>query len=319
MAYQGHSGRAQPDLIGHATWQVFVSGGSGIGATVEADDGRPFGGPFDWQDAGETGSPVYAIDPASGLSVEATAPSAKGWLLKGPEDDDEADDGPWSDYHGCRLEVWFGIDAEGELGQEGTRALELVTVAEGQRCIVAAHLGDGDRAGGISADGGAGSEYAAKAIAADTPYALVMDLRSTTLRGKLWARTGPLSEPALWDVEVPIAPSLDAGDRLELWFRVGNVIGAQRLTVRRIVACAAGRPGDVVVGELIGLAPGSTGRFPTAHLYEPGSLVATASGIAAAPNRTWPREARFGLDAPPTADAILRCRYVVAEPASDDP
>jgi hypothetical protein len=305
VPYQGRSGMVQSGGWADAVWSVYSGGGAGIGATVTPGDDDDAGGPFDWQDAGEEGDPLYELDPAEGLAVEATEPSARGWKLLGPEEDDDADDGSWSEYHGVRIDALFRTDAAGLTDQAGRRELELRILAEGQVSSVRAHLGDMTRASGISADGGGTIDYLAKAIAADTFYWLAMDLRAGFVRGKLWAAAGDLSEPAIWDVEAELES-------------VDDDTADQRLVVRRLRQYLAARPGEVVVGELIGLSDGTSSIFRTAHPYVPGSIVPSVIGGLTRPTREWADEARFRLGSRPAASAIIRARYVVAAPASVD-
>lgn len=315
-AYGGFSGDIAWTSLSSPTWLTYTAGEDDFGETT-LPDGAPFGGPHAWQAVEQVGSPEVGID-ADGFYVESTANATKAIALVGPGEDEDADDGAWSAYDGCRLDVLWSMDAVGLTGQAGTRTLEVQVEAEGQACLAKVHLGDGSHAAGISADGGAGSAYKAKALEADTRYVLAVDTRSGMLRAKLWADAGRLSEPALWDVEVPIAPSLSEADRFTLRARVGNIISSQRVTVHRVDAYAAARQGDTVAWELIGLADGSARVYPTAHQYEPGSLVASAAGIIAKPQTEWGQAASFAADFPPTTGAILRCRYVVAGPEAED-
>jgi hypothetical protein len=103
-----------------------------------------------------------------------------------------------------------------------------------------------------------------------------------------------------------------------MWFKVGNVIGAQRLVVRRLRQFAAAKPGEVVAGELIGYSAGTSAEIKPAHQYVPGSLVVTSLGGVVVPPRQWGDEARAKLDYKPPASAIIRARYVVAAALSDD-
>jgi hypothetical protein len=323
VGYMGHSGRATVNGVAAATWRVSVGGEAGIGQTADPGD-APWAARFTWRTLGSAGEPAYGID-AEGLYATSSAPAAVGFGLDGPldEDDDEAaeldddeddpgDDLPTSDSQGARLDVLWWVDAVGLTEEAGARALELVVHAAGQRLAARVHLGDSERAPGISADAGAGIAYQPRDLAAGTRTWLAMDWRSGSLRAKLWEAGGPLVEPAAWDVEVPIGATADRSDRLELWLRVGNVTGSQRLTVRRILAHPAGRPGDTVVGELVGLADGASASFTAAHPYLARSLLATCWGLAVRPAAETPQEARYRLDARPPAGTFLRCRYVIA-------
>ena len=207
--------------------------------------------------------PILRVDGA-GLYVESTAPASKTFALYGPAEDEDANEGAWSSYDGWRCDVLWELDAVGDEGEAGTRALELTGASQGQVCKAIVHLGDMEHAMGVSVDGAAGSEYEAKTYLAATRYIAAMDIRSEFLRAKVWADNGSVfDEPAQWDVQVPIAANADeTTDHFSMRLRVGNVTASQRLTVHRLSASPWVGLGDIVAWETVGVADGSNAHVP---------------------------------------------------------
>lgn len=313
--YQGLSGKFGV-VFTSLEWQTWTVTPGSMGSTNSDPDADYE--PRSWVDAGEEGSPTsYGID--SGLYVESTTAAGKGWYLPGPDEDDSVGDAPWSDGDGTRIEIDFLVDVIGDVAEPGIREIEMIVVGDGWRQSVKAHLGDAGHATGVSADGGLTTrQFVAKTITAVSTYTLAMDTRATELRAKLWAKTGLIVEPALWDVETSIGETTDDGDRFELWIRAGNESASQRVTVKELRMYPTAGDGDILVAELVGVADGVSSTFPTAHQYQRGSLKLIANGGVSAAVTEDAEAAEFSTDGDPTVGSILRVRYAKGESILDD-
>ncbi|MGB8248633.1 MAG: hypothetical protein WCE98_11545, partial [Chlorobium sp.] len=125
------------------------------------------------------------------------------------------------------------------------------------------------------------------------------------MRGKVWAVAD--REPTEWDVEVAMAETEDDADRFALWVRAG---AGQTVKVYRVQAQDDARDGRRVEREWIGVADGTTNRFPTCHPYRKGTLVAFINGVRTPPEYEDGDGAWFRLDAAPSAGMTIRASYV---------
>lgn len=306
----GESGRYRAS-IGSPTWQTYTDDGGDMGAIAVPGD-APWDGGNAWRDAGVEGSPTFGVD-GSAYYVTAAAPAGRGLYVVGEREDDDEPWGPWSDV-GWAVEVTFSVGVVGD-STAGPRSIEVRTTGEGEQAVGTVHLGDADRAPGISVGGPTAIDYEAVALTPDDRWRFVVDTRANRVRGKLWRVAD--GEPAAWNVQVDPEETEDDADRFTLWVRCGQD-GGQTVRIHAIRARDAGHDGQRVDKEFLGHASGSTNRFQTCHPFRPGTLRVYVNGVGVGPAWEDGDDAAFRLDKRPTAGSILRASYTVDQGEGDD-
>jgi len=251
-----------------------------------------------WQDAGVDGSPTYGVEDGA---YYLEGPGGRGMYVSGEREDDTQSPGAWSGG-GSDLSVVFSVD---NLTVDGTRRIEVTTTGEGMTTVGTVHLGDASAAAGISVNGGASTEYLAKALTTDDKWVARFDSRSGSIRGKLWKIAD--GEPTEWDLITPLTDTEDDGDRLMLWLRAGT---GQTISIHQLKTQARAAPGQHVVGEWLGLASGDTNAFMTDQPFEAETLRADIAGVGVAPVIEDGTATTFSIDHFPTATMAVRATYI---------
>ena len=304
--YLGYSGRCQMNIISQV-WLTFSVTTTGLPNSPEVDN-APFGGGWEYTDAGATGSGVYGVDNGR-LYLRATAPSGKGFMQLGEYEDDDQPPAPWSDVRWGQ-EITFMVSDEGDTGQAGERHIELTTAGQGERTLGYVQIGDGFFDSGIRVLGPTVSDFDAFTISANTRYRALFDSRSEDwFRGKIWNANNRM--PANWNVMADFSETEDDLDRWIIWLRGGNVISEQTIQVLRTRWLASAHMGERVVRELVGRADGLTKRFYVAHKFRRGTLDLIVNGTTIRPEDEDPDETWGKLDFWPTAGSMIRATYVV--------
>lgn len=310
-----NSSRGASVSVGSLAWAVLSVAGDDLGTIAGDDtDEAPWDGGNEWRDAGIEGSPTWGID-GSAFWVEAEEPGGKGIMLQGEGEDEDEAWGPWG--AGWSFAFDFEVDAVGDTGEAGARHIEVTTTRPGTRTIGYVHLGDMQRDPGISVAASSATDYEAVALTAGEVWTARFDDRLERededgepvryLRGKLWRKAD--GEPAGWHVEVPMDATEDAGDRVVIWFRVGN--GAddpQRVRFMLPRAISEETTSGAWVTEFLGRATGLTDRVELSAPHVPGTLSVDAAGITTRPIREEPGTG--WLDSRPTAGMHLWATYL---------
>lgn len=310
--WQGYTGEAVWTSV-TSTWQVYDSSApAALGTTTAHDDEDdvPWEGGNTIEDAGFEGDGGAWEFTGGEFIVSADSPSAKGITVVGQRetDDDSEPWGPWSDL-GWSHSFKFRLTAHGDTAADGTREIQSIATGEGEKAIGTVHLGDMNRAEGISVSSPSVTEYLAKDFTLDEVWQAKFDTRSGLyLRGKVWRVAD--GEPAEWDVQVALDETADEQDRWDMWIRAGNDGSTQTAAVSDLRAAVAGVSGQQIMYEVLGFSSG--GRvFKVTHPFRVDEFRPYVNGTASEPLAVQPAQGEFTLDFWTTERSIIAASYVI--------
>lgn len=290
------SGRIAVNNVTAAAFATYSDPGGDLGTTpVNDDENDPHEGGNTIIDFGTEGSPTTEV---SGGAFRVTGPGGRCLGVVGDREDEEEPAGVWGDPFAAGMT--FEVSAIGD--GPGLSHIEVTTTRPGLTTVGTVHLGDSTRAPGISVTVGSTTVYQAVSISTGEVWAARFDDRSECeFRGKLWLVAD--GEPTDWNVTVdlPTDGTEDVLDRIVVCVRADT---SQTVTLYPVTG-AASAPGSWI-REKLGVASGTTDRFPTSHLFHAGTLRYLLSGVAAPP--VHPDEAR--LDYQPTAGMTVWAEYL---------